>query len=151
MADRNAQLRKELEALRKRKEAAKMNQQVQKPISIGAEPQRIEKAINIGAQPAAAVSPSFKGKGAASGIASAMGSGSGAEGAVQGGMAAGPAGAIAGAALGTAKGLAKQSAKRRELNAQSIREQGDIIQDTAASKNKALQNIMQGLRDAFIF
>lgn len=90
-------------------------------------------------------------KGAGKGAGAALNSSSGAEGAVQGGMAAGPMGAIAGAALGTAKGLAAQSKKRRELNAQSLREQGDIIQRTAANKNQALDRIMEGLRSAFIF
>jgi hypothetical protein len=76
-------------------------------------------------------------------------SGSAAEGAVAG-SALGPMGMIGGAALGLAKGMAAQSRKKRELKAQSIKEQGENIKQTASEKNKALKSIMEGLRAAFL-
>jgi hypothetical protein len=92
-----------------------------------------------------------KAAGAMKGAGGAMSADSGIGGAVSGGMAGGPAGAVAGAALGIARGFAAQKKKKRELKAQSIKEQAAIQTDTASKKNKAIDRIMEGLRAAFIF
>ncbi len=78
-----------------------------------------------------------------------MKAGSAAEGAMAG-SALGPIGIAGGAALGLAKGLAAQAKKKRELKAQSIREQGANIKETAKEKNAALKSIMDGLKAAFL-
>ena len=66
------------------------------------------------------------------------------------GAGAGPIGVAGGAALGLARGIAAQQRKKRELKAQSIREQGANIKETAKEKNAALKSIMDGLKAAFL-
>jgi len=130
-SDGNEHLRKKMKMLEKLKSAKKATNT---PIEMGSKSSPSMPAL----------------KGAGGGALAALGSNSAAGGAVQGAIAAGPIGAIAGGALGLVKGIAAQKKKKRELKAQSIREQGANIQSTAKEKNKALQSIMDGLRAAFL-
>jgi len=90
-----------------------------------------------------------KAAGFAKGAGAAMGSESALGGALAG-AGAGPIGVAGGAALGLARGIAAQQRKKRELKAQSIREQGANIKETAKEKNAALKSIMDGLKAAFL-
>ena len=80
----------------------------------------------------------------AAGFAKGAGAAMGSESALGGALAGAGAGPI-----GVAGGAAQQR-KKRELKAQSIREQGANIKETAKEKNAALKSIMDGLKAAFL-
>lgn len=90
-------------------------------------------------------------KGALGGAGAAMKSGSAMEGAMAGAMTGNPMAAVAGGALGLAKGLAGQAREKRRIESEKHKQIGENIKQTSKQKNKAIDNIMEGLRAAFIF
>jgi hypothetical protein len=136
-------------AFRSKKDASKKAKMAAKETSKPAKP----------AKPAKEVKPVTEAK-AATGdklaIASQLASAGGSEGAagILGGAASGaslgPAGMIAGAGLGIAKNLAARKQKNKDITAAAMRESGRIVLSTAEGRNRALENIMQGFRDALL-